>query len=169
MVHRVRAEEARDWTAVHAVNVAAFPSAAEADLVEALRRDARPVVSLVACADAAIVGHIMFSPVTLPGHPGLSIMGLGPMAVAPDRQRAGIGSTLVRAGVAACTRLEAGAVVVLGHPEYYPRFGFAPAAGFGIGCEYDAPVEAFMLLELRTGALRGAAGTVRYHPAFATV
>ena len=165
----IRPEEARDWTAVHSVNAAAFPSPAEADLVEALRRDARPIVSLVAEDGGMIVGHVMFSPVALPGHPALPIMGLGPMAVAPGRQRAGIGSALVRAGLAECARLGVAAVVVLGHPEYYPRFGFAAAAGFGIDCEYDAPVEAFMLLELRLGAMQGAAGTVRYHAAFATV
>jgi putative acetyltransferase len=152
---------------VRAVNVAAFPTRAEADLVDALRAAARPLVSLVAEESGAIVGHIMLSPVTLPGHPALRLMGLAPMAVTPPRQRGGIGAALVEAGLAACRRLGADAVVVLGHPAYYPRFGFAPGVRAGLGCEYDVPAEAFMVLALRPGALDGASGTIRYHPAFA--
>jgi len=166
---RIRAEEPGDRAGVRAVNVAAFETPAEADLVEALRAQARPLVSLVAEEGGAIVGHIMFSPVTLPGHPTLTLMGLAPMAVAPARQRAGIGSALAAAGLAACARLGADAVVVLGHPGYYPRFGFAPGVRMGLGCEYDVPAEAFMALELRPGALAGASGRVQYHAAFASL
>ncbi|MGH7367544.1 MAG: GNAT family N-acetyltransferase [Candidatus Rokuibacteriota bacterium] len=166
---RIRAEQAGDQAAVRAVNVAAFETPAEANLVDALRAQARPVVSLVAESAGAIVGHVMFSPVVLPGHPALTLMGLGPMAVAPARQRVGVGSALVRAGLAECRRLDADAVVVLGHPAYYPRFGFAAGVRFGLGCEYDVPAEAFMVLELRPGALRGAAGTAQYHVAFASL
>jgi len=154
---------------VRAVNVAAFETPAEADLVDALRAQARPLVSLVAEERGAIVAHILFSPVTLPGHPALALMGLAPMAVTPARQRAGIGAALVRAGLEACRRLPADAVMVLGHPAYYPRFGFAPGVRSGLGCEYDVPAEAFMVLELRPGALRGATGTVRYHAEFASL
>lgn len=127
---------------------------------------AEPLVSLVALDEGAIVGHILFSPVTVDGHPELLLMGLAPMAVAPEHQRRGIGSALVEAGLTACKALGATAVVVLGHPEYYPRFAFRPASGWGLVSEYDAPDEAFMALELRDGALRGVSGTVRYHPAF---
>jgi putative acetyltransferase len=88
------------------------------------------------------------------------------MAVAPQHQRQGFGSALVRAGLARCNELQCDAVVVLGHPEYYPRFGFSPAAGFGIACEYEVPEEAFMAMELKSGAFRGKTGTVRYHAAF---
>ena len=154
---------------MRAVNVAAFETPAEADLVDALRAQARPLVSLVAEEGGTIAGHIMFSPVTLPGHPALTVMGLAPMAVAPARQRAGLGSALVRAGLEACRRLAADAVVVLGHPEYYPGFGFAPGVRTGLGCEYDVPGEVFMVLELWSGALRGATGKVRYHAAFASL
>jgi putative acetyltransferase len=94
-------------------------------------------------------------------------MGLAPMAVLPARQRQGIGSALVRDGLGRCRELGYEAVVVLGHPGYYPRFGFVPASRFGIGCEYDVPAEVFMALELVPGALRGKPGTIRYHPAFA--
>jgi putative acetyltransferase len=165
----IRPEQPGDQAGVRAVNVAAFETPAEADLVDALRAQARPLVSLVAEEAGAIVGHILFSPVTLPGHPALALTGLAPMAVAPARQRAGIGSALVRAGLDACRRLPADAVVVLGHPGYYPRFGFAPGVRSGLGCEYDVPAAAFMVLELRPGALRGATGTVQYHAAFASL
>jgi putative acetyltransferase len=164
----IRNEEETDWGAVHALDAAAFETPAEADLVDALRQQASPVVSLVAQENKAVVGHITFSPVELPGHPELKIMGLGPMAVAPAHQRRGIGSALVRAGFEQCRKLGFGAVVVLGHPTYYPRFGFSPATRFGIGCEYDAPEEAFMVVELEPGYLRGAAGKVKYHAAFST-
>ncbi|MCP4203159.1 MAG: N-acetyltransferase [bacterium] len=166
---QIRAEREEDAAAIRAVNESAFETAAEADLVEALRELARPLLSLVAEADGAIVGHILFSPVTLSGHPELEIMGLAPMAVEPEHQRAGIGSALVRAGLEQCGELGFGGVVVLGHPEYYPRFGFAPAVGFGIGCQYEVPDEAFMVLELEPGYLSGVSGEVRYHPAFESI
>jgi putative acetyltransferase len=168
MTASVRSEEARDQGAVHTINCAAFGRAEEAKLVDLLRERAEPLVSLVAEEVGAVVGHILFTPVSLVGYRKL-LMGLAPMAVGPARQRAGIGSALVRAGLERCKLLDAAAVVVLGHPAYYPRFGFVPAAAFGLACEYDVPAEAFMALELRPGALRGAAGTLRYHAAFAEV
>lgn len=165
----VRAEEEKDWAAVHELNVSAFERPAEADLVDTLRQRAQPVVSLVAEDGGAVVGHIMFSPVSLSSHPGLKIMGLAPMAVAPKHQRRGIGTALVRAGLERCKQFGFGAVVVLGHPEYYPRFGFSPSSRFGIGCEYEVPEEAFMVVELQPGFLRGASGTVKYHAGFNNV
>jgi len=162
----IRAEEEEDRAGVRAVNRAAFDTESEADLVDVLRQRARPVVSLVAEEDGAIVGHIMFSPVSLPGYPELKIMGLAPMAVLPKFQRKGIGSALVRAGLEECLLVGCGAVVVLGHSGYYPRFGFSPSARFSIGCEYDVPEDVFMVLELQPGCLRGVSGKIRYHPAF---
>jgi putative acetyltransferase len=108
----------------------------------------------------------MFSPVRLDGHAQARLMGLAPMAVLPSHQRRSVGSALIRGGLDACRRLGAQAVVVLGHPSYYPRFGFAPADRSGIRCEFDAPDEAFMLLELTPGAVARIEGTARYHPAF---
>jgi putative acetyltransferase len=76
---------------------------------------------------------------------------------------------MVRAGLDRCRQLQCGALVVLGHPGFYPRFGFTPASRFGITCEYDVPDDVFMALELEAGALRGKKGTIRYHPAFANL
>lgn len=165
----IRAETETDWHAVYDVNAAAFATPAEAILVDALRAQARPVVSLVAEDDGEIVGHIMFSPVSLSAHPELEVMGLGPMAVAPRQQRQGIGSALVRAGLEQCRQQGFIAVVVLGHAGYYPRFGFSPASQFGITSDYDVPDEVFMAIELQTGALSGKHGRVKYHPAFNNV
>ena len=166
---RIRAEAKGDRAAVRAINAEAFERQAEADLVDALRDQAEPIVSLIAEQEGKIVGHIMFSPVVLIGHPELEIMGLAPMAIAATHQRRGIGAALVRAGVEQCTALGFGAVVVLGHPTYYPRFGFVPTTRWNIRCEYEAPPEAFMAIELQAGYLDGKAGTIRYHPAFADV
>jgi len=165
----IRAEEQRDCAAVHAVNISAFETPTEADLVDALREQAQPLVSLIAEDNGVIVGHIMFSPVSLPGHLELRIMGLAPMAVAPEHQGKGIGSALVRAGLEECKQLGFGAVVVLGHPAYYPRFGFSSSARYGIGCEYDVPEGVFMVAELEPGCLDGASGKVKYHAAFGDV
>lgn len=162
----VREERAQDRTGVRRVNLSAFETDAEANLVDALREQASPHVSLVAESDGEIVGHIMFSPVTLGEHVRPTIMGLAPMAVLPGHQRQGIGSVLARAGLEGCRRLGCGAVVVLGHPSFYPRFGFRPASQFGVRCEYDAPDEAFMLVELQEGCMRNVGGTASYHPAF---
>lgn len=164
---RVRPESAADHRGVDQVNRQAFGHADEADLVEQLRRDADPHVSLVAEEEGTVVGHIFFSPVEIdsPARP-ISAMGLAPMAVLPKRQRQGIGVTLVREGLAACRRRGVDAVVVLGHAQYYPRFGFRPAAEFGLRCEYDVPEEAFMAIELTEGALQNVDGQVTYHPAF---
>ena len=88
------------------------------------------------------------------------------MAVLPELQRQGIGSVLVKAGLEACRKANHKGVVVLGHPDYYPRFGFVPASKYGITSEYDAPDEAFMAIELCQGALQGQAGIARYQPEF---
>jgi len=108
----------------------------------------------------------MFSPVTLSGHADLKIMGLAPMAVAPEQQNKGIGSALVRAGLERCKGLGFGAAVVLGHTWFYPRFGFVPSVRYGIGCEYEVPQDVFMVMELQPGYLREATGIIKFHAAF---
>ena len=162
----IRAERPADHAAVRQLHLAAFESAVEADLVEQLRARASPLVSLVALEDGAVVGHILFSPVTIDESPALHVMGLAPMAVQPSRQRSGIGTALVSAGLEACRALGTAAVVVLGHPTYYPRFGFVPASRFGLRSTYDVPDELFMAMELRDGALATARGVARFHEAF---
>ncbi len=165
----IRAERSGDLEGVRAVNEGAFPTRAEADLVDRLRSQASPVISLVALDGTAIVGHILFSPATLERREPLRLMGLAPMAVLPSHQRRGIGSALVASGLDACRNLGVDAVVVLGHARYYPRFGFCPASTFGLRSEYDVPDDVFMALELRPGSLAGSTGVVRYHDVFRSV
>ena len=166
---QIRLEQDNDHREVHALNVRAFDSPAEADLVDRLRREADSFVSLVAEDESQVVGHIMLTPVVLSNHPHLRLMGLAPMAVEATHRGRGIGSALVRAGLERCAHMGIGAVVVLGHPGYYPRFGFRTARDYGIGCTYDAPPEAFMVVELQPRYLADKSGTVSYHAAFADV
>ncbi len=166
----VRPEAAADIDAIDAVVRAAFGQPDEAELVAALRRAGDATVSLVATQDDAIIGHVLYSPIRLAAAPPrVRILGLAPMAVRPDRQRAGVGTRLGQAGLAACASSGATALVVLGHADYYPRFGFIPASQFGLRSVYDAPNEAFMALELTPGALAGVSGVVEYAPAFAAL
>ena len=165
---QIRFEQVTDIPAIHLLNCEAFESPTEADLVDVLRARAEEVISLVAEEAGDVVGHILFSPVTLPGTASLKAMALAPMAVRPARQRVGIGSALVRRGLEECRRRGIAAVVVVGHPEYYPRFGFERASGFGISCEFEVPDDVFMAIELVDGSLRGKAGTVHFHGAFRT-
>ena len=166
----IRAETPEDFPAVRRVNELAFEGPAEAALVDALRPASDPQVSLVAVAGGQVVGHIFFSPVAVEsGDSGPPAMGLAPMAVLPEYQRRGVGSRLVREGLEECRRLGCRAVFVLGHPEYYPRFGFVPAAPRGLRSEYDVPEEAFMVAELLPGALGGMRGLVKYRPEFGDV
>lgn len=166
----IRAENTKDRDAIHRVVELAFGGRSEADLVDALRENASPCISLVATLDEKVVGHIFFSPVTVEAEAStFAAMGLAPMAVLPDYQNQGIGSQLVREGLRECVRLGHDIVVVLGHPEFYPRFGFAPASLKGLRSEYDVRDEVFMVVELSEGALGGRRGLVKYHPEFGKV
>ena len=162
----IRLEKRKDGAAVRIINLSAFNTPAEADLVEVLRKEARPIISMVAEEDGEVVGHILFSPVNLSGKPDLKIMGLGPMAVLPRCQGRGIGSALVKAGLQRCREIGFRAVTVLGHPWFYPRFGFVPSIMYGITSDYEVPADVFMLTELQPGYLDGAGGTIHYHAAF---
>ncbi len=149
------------------VTHAAFGQKTEAAIIESLRRDGALTVSLVAEEGGKIVGHIAFSPVTLEMvDQKIEALGLGPMAVLPEHQRRQIGTQLIYEGLKACRKINAGLVFVLGHPEYYPRFGFVPTFPYNIAWEVECPKEAFMVLELKEAALEGLSGVVKYHPAF---
>ena len=163
----IRAESKDDYAGVRRVNEMAFGRANEAGLVEALRPAANPQISLVAVLDDQIVGHIFFSPVSVESRDSaFAAFGLAPMAVLPEYQRRGIGARLIREGLEACQRLGHALVFVVGHSEYYPRFGFKPARQFGFNCEFDVPDEVFMVAELTPGAANGRSGMVRYLPQF---
>ena len=166
----IRPETPEDFEAIRRLNELAFGRSNEADLVDALREDATPLISLVAVVDDQIAGHILFSPVTVESEDGsFEAMGLAPMAVLPSHQNQGIGSRLVREGLGECRRLGQDIVVVLGHKNYYPRFGFEPARSKGLRSEYDVSDDAFMVAELSEGALGERCGLVKYHPAFGKV
>jgi putative acetyltransferase len=167
----IREETPRDVGQVRMINIAAFDRSDEADLVDALRAGCPEVVSLVAELDGRVVGHILFSPVTVPaGERTLQGMGLAPMAVLPEHQRDGVGARLVEEGLARLERAGCPFVIVLGHPGYYPRFGFERASTHGITCQWpEVPDEAFMIRILSPLAMAGAAGVARYRPEFDAV
>lgn len=163
----VRPERAADVAAVRAIQLAAFPTDAESRLVDALRQANQALVSLVAEREGAVLGHVLFSPVTLEP-PGPVGAGLAPIAVHPAWQRRGIGGMLVREGLAACRAKGIAFVVVLGDRDYYGRFGFRRASARGLSNEYGAD-EAFGVVELTPGALPGGPALVRYRPEFAAL
>ena len=166
----IRTEREEDADAVRKVNIAAFPSTAEADLVDTLRAAGlTPWVSLVAQARGRVAGHILFTPVNVVGDGVWQAMALGPMAVLPSHQSGGIGGKLVQAGLKELAALGQNVVFVLGHPGYYPRFGFRPTGPLGITSEFGVPEPVFMVAELRTGALGGRRGEVHYHEKFKSV
>ncbi len=163
----IRLEQSGDIEEIRRINIEAFGSESEADLVEALRDSGTPLLSLVAKKDGELVGHILFSPVSIePENGNIRIAGLAPMAVATAYQKRGIGSKLVDEGLKRCKLAGYVAVVVLGHPKYYPRFGFIPSVKYGIKSEYDVSSDVFMAIELVDGALAESGGIVIYHEAF---
>ena len=163
----IRLETPGDVGSIRYVNEQAFDQKEEAGIVEKLRNRAALTISLVAVQGNEVVGHIAFSPVTVESQSSsFDAIALAPMAVLPAYQRQDIGGQLVRAGLDECRNLGHEIVVVLGHPTYYPRFGFVPANPKGISCEFEVPEEAFMVLELREGALAGRGGVVKFQPEF---
>jgi putative acetyltransferase len=163
----IRAEGPEDASAVRHLNELAFGQPAEADLVDKLRAGCADALSLVAVADD-VVGHILFSPVVVEyGSRRITGMGLAPMAVLPDRQRQGIGSQLVHRGVDILRGRGCPFVVVVGHPEYYPRFGFEPASARALVSQWEGmPDAAFMVLILDEHVMAGVSGVARYRDEF---
>ena len=166
----IRPERPQDCAGSDAVERAAFPSDGEARLVTQLR-GAPGVSSWVACDGEQVVGHVLYTPLRWEADPDTVVppgplIALGPMAVLPDRQGRGIGTRLIEASLSAGRENGWSAAIVLGHPGYYPRFGFRPAVEYSVRSTYSVPPEVFMAQELIPGTFRGAAGVVHYDPAF---
>jgi putative acetyltransferase len=168
----IRPEVPEDAASIREVNRLAFGGDVESSLVEKIQQSPEfiPGLSLVAVRQAHILGHILFSriKIMIEDDPGRSIpaLALAPMAVHPDVQNQGIGSVLVRRGLEACRKLGHRVVVVIGHPDYYPRFGFTSARARGLEAPFPVPDEAFLAVELEPGSLSGMSGRVVYPPAF---
>jgi len=161
----IRPVQTGDAAAVRQVHLTAFPTVAEADVVERLRGNGKAVIELVASDGDSVVGHIVFSPIALEPLAGTVGLGLGPLAVMPDHEKHGVGRRLIQNGLAACREWGAGFVVVLGDPPYYTRFGFEPAAKHDLRSEYGAG-DAFMVFKLESGALPPPGTLVKYAPEF---
>lgn len=162
----IREEEPRDQDAVHSVNQAAFNNGPESALVDRLRAGCEGYLAFVAVGAGTVVGHILFTPVTIDGCDAVG-MGLAPMAVLPAHQRKGIGSQLVRHGLEHVRRSGCPFVVVLGHPEYYPRFGFDRASQYRLLSQWEGvPDEAFMVIVIDSRVLPKEGGTARYRHEF---
>ena len=161
----IREERLTDHEQIHVVNEAAFERPDEADLVENLRTEGAVLLSLVAEVEGRVVGHILFSRMFVETARGsIDAVALAPMAVLPDHQGRRIGCELVRRGLDELRDRGERIVIVLGHEHYYPRFGFSPDKARHLSSPF--PPEAYMALELQSGALDGVAGRVRYARAF---
>lgn len=166
----IREETPEDREVIRAVNRLAFGGDAEGDLIDRLRADGDILLSLVAQVDGEVVGHILFSKLDSETQGGnIKAAALAPMAVTPEFQGRGVGTALVERGLALCRERGYSVVVVLGHPDYYPRFGFDAAKGQLLKSPYSELGAAYMALELVPGALSGVSGTVRYPEAFAAL
>ena len=162
----IRKEEFKDRDAIHHLNVIAFDNGPEAVLVERLRTCVKEYVSFVAVEDGSVVGHIVFTPATVEDCSAIG-MGLAPMSVLPSQQRKGIGSQLVRYGLEFLRNAGCPFVIVLGHPEYYPRFGFELAANYQLRSQWDGvPDEAFMVVVFDSDVLPKTGGIARYRDEF---
>jgi putative acetyltransferase len=165
-VIEIREELPRDIPPVRELNRRAFEQEQESNIVDALRSNGAALLSLVATLCDQVVGHIMYSPLSI-GH--VTGAGLGPMAVIPEYQRQGIGSKLVVAGNEKLKKTGCPFVIVIGHASYYSRFGFKPAGRRGITCEWEVPDDVFMLLILDEPTMRDVSGLARYRHEFSSV
>ena len=165
----IRREQPGDEAQIYDVNLRAFGRVAEPEVVDMLRKSCPEGVSLVAEEGGRIVGHILFTPAVIEGD-GCRVTGAGlaPLAVVPEYQRQGVGSALVEVGLEEMKRAGQPFVVLVGHPGYYPRFGFVRASQYGIRPEYEeVPDEAFMIIVFDEGKLQGVTGVAHERPEFA--
>jgi len=163
----IREERPNDIAAVRELNRRAFGQDQESNIVDALRANGGALLSLVATVNDRVVGHIMYSPLSIGGN--VTGAALGPMAVLPDCQRQGIGTKLVEAGNRNLKAAGCPFIIVVGHADYYPRFGFKPASENGIKCEWDVPDDVFMLLVLDQAKMEGVSGLAKYRHEFSSV
>lgn len=164
----IRAERPQDVPAIHGVDELAFGRPVEADMVDRLRHSCAAGLSLVAEDDGVVVGHVLFTPVVIDDDRGpVAGMGLAPVAVTPARQGHGIGTALVEGGLEELRAEGCPFAVVLGHPGFYPRFGFERASAHGLTSQWDGiPDEAFMVLLLDPDTMAGVSGVARYRDEF---
>ena len=165
---QIREEIFQDTDAIREINEKAFGQSQEANIVDRLRANCEGLVSLVALHDDKIIGHILFSPVTIEGtFDVLKGMGLAPMAVLPESQRKGVGSELVQTGIEILNKSQCPFIIVLGHPEYYPRFGFERASLYEIKSQWEGvPDPAFMILWLDKTMANHVSGVAEYRDEF---
>jgi len=165
----IRPERKEEYTAIYEVNKLAFGGEEEANLVDDLRKlpNFIPELSIVAIEEDQVIGHILFTPVTIESEDGpVPALALAPMAVFPEFQNQGIGSKLIKCGLKKCKESGHEIVVVLGHPPYYPRFGFKNAKEKGIRPSFKVSNDAFMVIGLVSHALNGVKGIVKYSKPF---
>jgi putative acetyltransferase len=164
----IRAEKSEDADAIRLIHKKAFGGIQEADIIKKLRLNCHELLSMVTLHGDKLVGHILFSPATIEGYHGvLEGMGVAPMAVPPDCQRKEIGSKLVRSGMDILEKHSCPFIIVLGHPHYYPRFGFETASKYGIRCQWEGvPEEVFMILWLDKSKMKGVSGIAKYREEF---
>jgi putative acetyltransferase len=163
----IREERPDDVAAVRDLNRRAFGQDQESNIVDELRANGAALLSLVATVNDRVVGHIMYSPLSVGGN--ITGAALGPMAVLPERQRQRIGSKLVEAGNQKLKNAGCPFIIVVGHAGYYPRFGFRPASEHGIKCEWDVPDDVFMFLVLDQAKMEGVFGLAKYRHEFSSV
>jgi putative acetyltransferase len=166
----IREERPEDIAAIRCVNLESFGRPQEANLIEMLRTNGGILLSLVATYDSQVIGHILYSPVTAGfSEKKIGGAGLGPMAVLPKYQRQGVGGKLIEFGITRLKQSGCPFIVVLGHADYYPRFGFRPASDYWLKCEWSVPDNAFMALVLDESKIRDLSGLAKYRAEFSNI